>query len=343
MSDIREQRPGDSEQPSELSAVPVAPVPSVAEPPNPLRNAFVVFMVFFLHFVLLSASRDLLTATGFYRQVYGQEMVDRSAAKDGTDTVLIRTRFGLWMIALAFPFQLVAAPLLFCLSTRTPPQDIGLTPRSLGRNALLGAAGCLALAPVVLAVHWLLVRLYANWPAVQAQEHQLQRLAEQGLSPMEWALWLFTVLVAAPVLEEILFRGVLQTWFRENEYNAWAAWPLALLFALTEREELLRKTAAQGGLVFLEALAPVLFVLLLLPAFVVLRLRQPRSDVPAVYASAVVFAMIHTAAWPSPAALFLLGLGLGALALRTRSLAGPIVLHSLFNGLSVLLFFRMRG
>jgi membrane protease YdiL (CAAX protease family) len=156
-------------------------------------------------------------------------------------------------------------------------------------------------------------------------------------------LWLFAVLAAAPVLEEVLFRGVLQTWLAESEANAWAALPLALLFAVAERGELLQKTAAQGGLVFLEALAPVLFVLLLVPPFLLVRRRHPQGDVPAVYGSAAVFALVHTGAWPSPVALFGLGLGLGALAARTRSLVGPIVLHSLFNGLSVLLFFWLRG
>jgi membrane protease YdiL (CAAX protease family) len=322
-------------------AEPLQQGPDLGREPPSLWPAFAVFAVFFVYFCLLYASREALTISGFYQRYYGQEMADRAAERSDEGS-LVRTRFGLWMIALAFPVQVVSAPLLLYWMTRTPPQRIGLTPRRLGSNALLGVAACVVLAPGVLAIHQLMIWLYANWPAVQAQEHLLQRLAEQGLSTTEWALWLFAVLAAAPVLEEVLFRGVLQTWMTENETNAWMAWPIALLFAMTERGELLQKTAGQGGLVFLEALAPLLFLLLLAPPYLVLRRRHPQGDVPAVYGSAVVFAMVHTQAWPSPVALFVLGLGLGALAARTRSLAGPIVLHSLFNGLSVLLFFGLR-
>ena len=53
---------------------------------------------------------------------------------------------------------------------------------------------------------------------------------------------------------------------------------------------------------------------------------------------------MHSFAWPSPVALFVLALGLGWLAHRTRSLAGPIVLHGLFNAVScMLLFFPQSG
>jgi membrane protease YdiL (CAAX protease family) len=44
--------------------------------------------------------------------------------------------------------------------------------------------------------------------------------------------------------------------------------------------------------------------------------------------------MAHVAVWPSPIPLFVLGLGLGVLAEGTRSLVGPIVVHSAFNAVS---------
>jgi membrane protease YdiL (CAAX protease family) len=43
--------------------------------------------------------------------------------------------------------------------------------------------------------------------------------------------------------------------------------------------------------------------------------------------------------WPTPVALFVLALGLGALAYRTQSLVGPVVLHGLFNGFNCLVLF----
>ena len=53
-----------------------------------------------------------------------------------------------------------------------------------------------------------------------------------------------------------------------------------------------------------------------------------------VYGSAMLWSMMHYEAWPAPIPLFLLGLALGWLALRTQSLIGPMVLHSLFNGVA---------
>jgi hypothetical protein len=59
---------------------------------------------------------------------------------------------------------------------------------------------------------------------------------------------------------------------------------------------------------------------------------------PAVFGTALLFGMLHVGVWPTPIALFVLGLGLGWLAWRTQSLVGPIVLHSLFNAVGSLRF-----
>jgi membrane protease YdiL (CAAX protease family) len=55
---------------------------------------------------------------------------------------------------------------------------------------------------------------------------------------------------------------------------------------------------------------------------------------PAVFATALLFGATHSFAWPTPIALFVLGLGLGYLAVRTRSLVAPVVVHCLFNAVS---------
>src|SRR2546421_241601 len=83
--------------------------------------------------------------------------------------------------------------------------------------------------------------------AVQPEEHPLQQLAEQGLTPAEWALWLFAACVAAPILEELLFRGVLQPWFGKSAAHAWGAVILALLVAASLRAESIRDAWPHGG------------------------------------------------------------------------------------------------
>jgi membrane protease YdiL (CAAX protease family) len=59
-----------------------------------------------------------------------------------------------------------------------------------------------------------------------------------------------------------------------------------------------------------------------------------------VYATAAFFALLHPV-WPNPIPLFALGLGLGYLAVRTNGLLVPVLVHGLFNAVSVV--FVLRG
>jgi membrane protease YdiL (CAAX protease family) len=52
------------------------------------------------------------------------------------------------------------------------------------------------------------------------------------------------------------------------------------------------------------------------------------------FGSAILFANVHSAVWPTPIALLPLGLGLGWLQLRTQRLLAPIVAHALFNAVA---------
>jgi membrane protease YdiL (CAAX protease family) len=59
-----------------------------------------------------------------------------------------------------------------------------------------------------------------------------------------------------------------------------------------------------------------------------------------VFASAVLFAWVHASVWPTPIPLLVLALGLGWLARSTGNLAGPILVHALFNTVACILLFR---
>ena len=65
-------------------------------------------------------------------------------------------------------------------------------------------------------------------------------------------------------------------------------------------------------------------------------LRRTWGVWPAIVGSSLLFAALHVDAWPAPIPLFVLALFLGYLAHRTASLVGPIVLHGIFNGVSML-------
>ena len=87
---------------------------------------------------------------------------------------------------------------------------------------------------------------------------------------------------------------------------------------------------------------PVLFAGVLAAGLVIVwvTVRRGKRHLRAVYASAAMFAMVHSAVWPSPVPLFLLGLGLGWCAVRTRGVLVPAIVHGLFNAVSAVYVLR---
>src|SRR5262249_49370987 len=61
-----------------------------------------------------------------------------------------------------------------------------------------------------------------------------------------------------------------------------------------------------------------------------------RNVAAGILASSLLFAINHASVWPTPIALFPLGLLLGYLAQRTQSLAASMVVHSLFNAVALI-------
>jgi hypothetical protein len=86
-------------------------------------------------------------------------------------------------------------------------------------------------------------------------------------------------------------------------------------------------------------LIPALFVVALVPVFLLVCRRSRTPVGPALFGTAVLFAAVHSHVWPTPVALVLLGLALGYLAYRTQSLVAPITLHALHNGAACLVLF----
>src|SRR5262249_22578268 len=115
--------------------------------------------------------------------------------------------------------MLLACPLLVALvlgitrqASGTRPHQLGLTTHRLTANLGLGVLAGLVATPAVNALHagvsWLLLEGFQIAP----EEHGLTRLAQQGLCPLEWTVLVSSAVAAAPIMEELLFRGVLQRW-----------------------------------------------------------------------------------------------------------------------------------
>jgi membrane protease YdiL (CAAX protease family) len=147
------------------------------------------------------------------------------------------------------------------------------------------------------------------------------------------------VSVTAPVMEEMLFRGALQRWLQNRPLATPFVMLLALLASVPTQKDAWVETWKHGiGAILLHG-APVLFVVVLAVIYLVVYCLSRTSAWPALFAASTLFAAVHSFAWPSPVPLFVLALGLGWLTQRTRSLAGPIVLHGLFNAVSCALLF----
>src|SRR5262249_391039 len=162
-------------------------------------------------------------------------------------------------------------------------------------------------------------------------EHPYTELAQQPLGPAEWALLLLAAVVVAPVWEELVFRGVLQNAFAALPWGGHVAMAVALAWAVSASAEKVLGARAEGAAGMLREAVPVLALLALVPAYLAVWAGSRTPVGPALFGTAVLFAWVHARAWPQPLALLPLGLGLGYLAWRTRSLVAPAVVHALFN------------
>jgi membrane protease YdiL (CAAX protease family) len=276
---------------------------------------------------------QLLLRSGFVEWFYGPELV-ALIHETGNDPARMDalTRLGLWASCLAFPFWLLS--IAFVLRyVPNAPAELGLTRRHLGRNMLAGVLCWAVLTPLTLGVHVTIRLLYQYAGTGGTSDHPFTSVA-RNLAPVEWVLLVLTAMVVAPIFEELLFRGILQALFARHARGGVAAMAAAFVVTLWARWGRIAAAfrGSEGNL--LVELIPLGFILATVPVFLVVWKfgRSPRAG--GVYGTALLFAAVHTSEWPAPIGLFVLALGLGYLAERSRSLAGPIVIHSLFNGVS---------
>jgi len=269
-----------------------------------------------------------------------QDEANSDAPMDADRETLTKARVGLWTSIFCLPLNLATLLLLPRLLSDTRPYQLGLTTYRLGRSVLLGVLGWIILTPVVLwlneLVHQLYVRITSGEPAL----HSLTMLSRSNPAWWELALVALAAMIAAPVWEEMLYRGLLQRWFSQRWWGGALACGLALIWALVDKSPLIYADCrARNWSGLGVALQPAGFVLLLAPGLLLAGLCRRPNAARAIYGTAVLFAIRHSPYWPDPVALLVLALGLGWLADRTRSLVGPIVLHSLFNGVACVMMF----
>src|SRR5262249_31308398 len=144
------------------------------------------------------------------------------------------------------------------------PARLGLTLRHFPGNLRLGLLAALVLTALVHGINWGVTTLHQVWLQVPVEDHPLLALRREIL-PFEWAVLILSVMLAAPVLEELLFRGVLQPWFATWRGGGLLATSYALLLVAIKRADgLVQNWGVDWSKVLLE-LAPALFLLAMTP------------------------------------------------------------------------------
>jgi membrane protease YdiL (CAAX protease family) len=313
-------------------------LPPQRERAVPWTGIEILLIAVFFHLTPLIVLAGL-DGTGFFRWLYGS-----SALTEGAPV----QRMYPWALALAMPFQLLFLAAILGARGETAAYQVGLTRSRCPQNVVLGYLGWLLLTPLVFGVNLAVEKALSRWQA--PEKHTMVNVLTGEHMAVEWLVALFVVIVQAPIMEELLFRGLLQRWFMRRSWGPDLGVAIAFLVALLMRSREIGTALGPSGErlpALVQALAPALFVIATIPGYVyceVLAWRWlPYSGVGrAIYATSLIFAVGH-AAWPSPIPLFVLALGLGFLAHRTQSLVAPITFHALFNTVSCIALLFVSG
>ena len=218
--------------------------------------------------------------------------------------------------------SVVVLPFLVQFLTRVKFADLGLTLDRLLPDVKAGTVAFLLVTPWVYVVFYLAHLVYHGEP------HKLEMMLRQEASAASVILAFISAVVFAPLVEELVFRGVIQAWLnRVILYD-----PIQVDLAADPDPPV----ASEGVVTILppdEA-----------PENLLARADPGRTGGRAwlpVVASSILFAAMHIQVMPTPIPLFVLALALGTLYQRTGSLVAPITLHALFNAFSTLQLLRV--
>jgi membrane protease YdiL (CAAX protease family) len=281
---------------------------------------------------------ELLGASGFFGWLYGPDFqaafVERKLK--GLDTA----RVLLWASDLALPLTLASILVVFFALSGTRPYQLGLTASRFGRNLLLGVTTTVCVVPVVYLILYLVNWLLRLGIGEAPEPHVIERLILSHPPPVDYVASGLGALVIAPIMEELLFRGITQPWIRVRSWGGYAGIAGALCLALERRwSGLTAAWAASDWGGTWPQLLPAAFVVVMVPGYLLVRAKAPPAA-GAVYATALLFAAAHSAVWPTPVPLFFFALALGALRYRTQSLVPSVTAHALFNAVSWVLLLQ---
>ena len=178
--------------------------------------------------------------------------------------------------------------------------------------------------PAVIAIQGLAVRV---WPS---QKHPVELMVLEQFTPGVALLAMLSTVVLAPIIEEMLFRGIIQGWLSRLLRRKVVAsrrprrWPDPLDRGRSDRvlgprEDPQRRRSVRPRP---DRRRPGERAAVRQSAGSSAGSNARRSSSPRVF-----FAAMHLPQWPAPIAIFLLSMGLGACYQRTGSLLAAITMH----------------
>jgi membrane protease YdiL (CAAX protease family) len=207
--------------------------------------------------------------------------------------------------------------------------ELGVTSKDASRQVSIGLAAAFLSTPAIYAIQSLAAR---HW---EVNEHPVQEMMVDQMSLGVAILALVSTVVIAPLVEETLFRGIIQGWLTRVFTP-----PPPPPSPEPRSENHAEPTSAQelgSEPVIVESVSDVPDALPPAPS-------EPTGPnpvcIPAVLLTSLVFAGVHAPQWPAPIGIFFLSVVLGVVYQRTGSLLTAMVMHGAFNGCSTLLLLQ---
>jgi membrane protease YdiL (CAAX protease family) len=233
------------------------------------------------------------------------------------------------LISLINLVLLIIVPILLGLTLRSwsALRHLGIERDGLGRHLREGAVAFLLMTPIVYALQGTAALIWTP------RKHPLEQMVLAQPSVSMALLAFVSAVILAPAAEELIFRGIVQSWLAGLFLRSSVKKPAPEVGddGLSDPLDLVR-----------EAIDPEMRPEWTSPVTELVPDEGPRplwtQVLPIIFTSAF-FALVHLPQWPAPIAIFLLSLGLGTVFQRTGSLVTSFTMHALFNGFSTLMLF----
>jgi membrane protease YdiL (CAAX protease family) len=257
-------------------------------------------------------------------------------------------------------FLVVFLPLVLRGTSGARLRDLGLRLDRWQPQVVLGVVSVLMLMPFIYGAQYIAVYRLGRTP------HPLERMLREQFSIEAAVLSFLAAVVLAPLLEEMLFRGIFQSWLVDLLDRSWNVARGLFVSELVPIESMTPPQESDPSASVPETMdvsepeirandfadeqtdhpplihdwpSDLLEVGAPVPDAPKAHATSPICAAIAIVITSVLFAGLHAGQWPAPIPIFILSLGLGFIYHRTGSLLAPICMHAVFNGFSTLALF----